>query len=212
MAKEIAVCENGAGAVAALAATTQITKYRREQGIWEVAGVLPISIGDIGAVADLRRAVARVMELLGGCRILVASSFIGAAAYHLERCGIHLWESPDADLFSLDDILSKDEADMDQSKTPEPKENFITDLGDGIYQVSLTEIQRQNGTVTSKQVLMPILSAGTFYELRIDCCHVPPWLEGELAGGRFDSRLESVSAGLSKFRLYLTRKTCAGGL
>ncbi|MDO9522484.1 MAG: Fe-only nitrogenase accessory AnfO family protein [Methanocorpusculum sp.] len=211
MAKEIAVCCEDTDAVATLSATTHIKKFRREQGVWELVGVLPITLGDISGIADLRKAVASILELLDGCKILVASSFIGAAAYHLERNGIHLWESLDADLFSLDDILSKDEADQDVSETVETKHNFVTYLGNGVYQISLTEIQRQNGTITSKQILMPILSAGTFYELQIDCCHIPPWLEGELAGERFDSRVEPLT-GSSKFRLFLTKKTCASGI
>jgi len=211
MAKEIAVCCTDTGEIAGLSTTTQIKKFRREQGVWEVVGILPIALGDISGIADLRKAVSSILELLDGCKILVASSFIGAAAYHLERNGIHLWESLDADLFSLDDILSKDEADQDVFETVETKHNFVTYLGNGVYQISLTEIQRQNGTITSKQILMPILSAGTFYELQIDCCHIPPWLEGELAGERFDSRVEPLT-GSSKFRLFLTKKTCANGI
>ncbi len=211
MAKEIAVCCKDTDTIAALSTTTQIKKFRREQGVWEVVGILPIALGDISGIADLRKTVASILELLDGCKIMVASSFIGEAAYHLERNGIHLWESLDADLFSLDDILSKDEADQDVSETAETKQTFVTDFGNGVYQISITEIQRQNGTITSKQILMPILSAGTFYELQIDCCHIPPWLEGELAGERFDSRVEPL-AGPSKYRLFLTKKTCATGI
>ncbi len=211
MAKEIAVCYKDTEEIATLSTTTQIKKFRREQGVWEVVGILPIVLGDISGIAELREAVASILELLDGCKILVASSFIGAAAYHLERESIHLWESLDAALFSLDDILSKDEADQDVCETAETKLNFVTNLGNGIYQISLTDIQRQNGTITSKQILMPILSAGTFYELQIDCCHIPPWLEGELAGDIYDFNIEPLS-GSSKYRLFLTKKTCVGGI
>jgi Fe-only nitrogenase accessory protein AnfO len=211
MAKEIAVCYKDTEEIATLSTTTQIKKFRREQGVWELVGFLPIVIKDLNGIAELREAVTSVLELLDGCRILVASSFIGAAAYHLEREGIHLWESLDADLFSLDDILSKDEADQDVCETTETKQNFVTDIGNGIYQISLTDIQRQNGTITSKQILMPILSAGTFYELQIDCCHIPPWLEGELAGDIYDFNVEPLP-GPSKYRLFLTKKTCTSGI
>ncbi len=210
MAKEIAVCETDLGVVAGLSETTQIKKYRREQGVWEVVGVLPIPLGDISGIADLRSAVDQIMMLLDGCRILAASSFVGAAAYHLERNGVRLWESADADPFSLDDILAKDETELEFADVSKPQESVVADLGNGVFQVSLTDVQRQNGMITSKQILMPILSSGAFYELRIDCCHVPPWLEGELAGDRFESRVEPL-AGPSKFRLFLTKKTCAGG-
>ena len=180
MAKEIAAFEDGKRMTTLLPQACCLQVYRKQEGIWRKERNLAVNLGEARGLSELRSRMAEILEFLGSCGIVVAEAFQGAALHELEKADISMWTVSGLAEPLLEMILAEEETAAQQSEQP-VKKPFPTleNRGDGRAYLSIVEIQRSGGGLTSKQVLMPILHQGAFTELEILCAHIPPWLEVE---------------------------------
>jgi Fe-only nitrogenase accessory protein AnfO len=194
MIKEIAVFVNEAGHTTSLYEPGKIVIYCKEAGCWQVARTADFMLQPGQGVKELRNQMATVLALLGKCKIFVAKSITGVAYFELEKMQVSVWEIPGNPEKFLDDVWTREEENemlsphQDNIQPPPLMEIFP-----GCFRISLTEIQTNSTGLTTKQVLMPVLSKGNFYSLEILCNHLPPWLELELEGGKYTAHTERIS-------------------
>ena len=194
MAREIGAFVDEAGRAAALSQPCSLRIFRRDRGQWRLDRSAPLNLADASGLADLRRRIAEIIAVFGDCKTALAAAFQGAALHELEKAGIELWEVDGDPEALLDTILFEAEkAAQEAEKEAMLPFPVLENLGEGRYSLSIAEVQRSSGGLTSKQVLLPILQQGSFRELVVICTHVPPWLEAEANSRGWQLRTEKTS-------------------
>ena len=193
MAREIGAFVDETGRAAALSQPCSLRIFRRDRGQWRLNRSAPMNLAEASGLSDLRRRMAEIIAVFGECKTALAAAFQGAALHELEKAGIELWEVDGEPAALLDTILFEEEKAAQQAdKSTALPFPVLENLGEGRYSLSIAEVQRSSGGLTSKQVLLPILQQGSFRELAIMCTHVPPWLEAEVNSRGWQLRTEKT--------------------
>ena len=180
MAKEIGAFVNADGMTTLLNKPCQLIIFRKQEGFWRIERKLALNLGEAGGLAELRVRVGEIIKFLAQCSIVLAEAFQGAALHELEKAGVALWEVAGEPEPLLDHILSEEEnSTQEQEQTAKIPFPVLENKGNGRYFISIAQVQRSGGALTSKQVLLPIVQQGSFQKLEVLCTHVPPWLEAE---------------------------------
>ena len=181
MGREVALFIDDRGHIGTPASAVRLNVYRRQQGVWRLERELPIQLDQVRDLAGMRAAVDGIVSFLAECRVVGAENFQGVILHGLEKAGVGLWEicgEPDDSM--LDQLWFGEE--NDKTGTGKPKEDVypvLENRGEGRLFISIAGTQRGSGSLTSKQVLYPMINQGNFCQLEILCIHVPPWLEAE---------------------------------
>ena len=193
MAREIGAFVDETGRAAALSQPCSLRIFRRDRGQWRLDRSASLNLADASGLADLRRRMVEIIAVFGECKTAMAAAFQGAALHELEKAGIELWEVDGDPAALLDTILFEEEKAAQQAdKATTLPFPVLENLGEGKFSLSIAEVQRSGGGLTSKQVLLPILQQGSFRELAIMCTHVPPWLEAEANSRGWQLRTEKT--------------------
>ena len=180
MAKEIGAFVGEDGMMTLLKQPCRLIIYCKKESVWRMERCLAVNLAEAGGLAELRIRMGEIIAFLAECSAVMAESFQGAALHELEKAGIGLWEVSGQPEPLLDYILSEEEnAAPAKNQTTTTLFPALENKGEGCYFISIAEVQRSGGGVTSKQVLLPILQQGAFRELEVRCTHAPPWLEAE---------------------------------
>lgn len=182
MVKEIAVCVNEAGHTVPLTEAGKVVVYRRERAVWAKQREHIVVLVPQQGLAGLRRSMAELLAVIGDCKIFAGLAVSGVPYFEFEKAGISVWEVEGRPENFLEDVWEQEEAAAASPLTVvKPSvESFIEEVRAGCYQVDLKRVQQTAASVTSKQVLLPLVRKGNFTCLTIICKHVPPWLEAEL--------------------------------
>lgn len=207
MAKAVGVFINDAGVAASLYEQGVLRVYHKRQGGWLVAKEMNFGLDQNLNIREMRGRMTDALSFLGDCKIFVARSVVGVPYFELEKEHISVWEFEGKPLEFLDYISQQEAAAEIAVKE---QENRVVPLpletAPGCYQISIKDLQEGNGGVTSKQVLLPFIRKGGFYELTVTCGHIPPWLELELASGNFATVIEKK--GEHEIKVIITKKCC----
>ena len=195
MAKEIAAFVDANGSATLLSTACCLQVYRKQEASWRKERSVEVALGDAKGLGELRSRMAEIIDFLGSCDTVVAEAFQGAALHALEKANVGMWEITGRPEASFDSILSEEEdithTNEEPARRPLP---VLENKGDGRAYISIVEVQRSGGGLTSKQVLLPILHQGAFKELEILCAHVPPWLEAEAANRKWRCSTQKTAA------------------
>lgn len=191
---EIAVLIGANGETAPIQAPGEIQVYQYTCNTWEMCRSMPFAIESARGLSGMREYLHTVIEFMGECRTFVGYSVSGLPFFELEKAGFTIWEIFGYPFDFLDDILKSQDAEtfttpVQESARP-PK---LKEISPGCFSISLKDIQNCSGFITSKQVLLPILSRPNFNTLEIICSHVPPWLEVKILNGEIDATVEKNS-------------------
>lgn len=207
MAQDIAVCIGDNGATSSLYDASAIAIYHKEQGCWQAGREKKIALDKQGGMAVLRQQMAEIIHFLGGCKIFVGWAVVGVPYFELEKIQCSIWEFEGVPLSFLDYVLAQEENKL--ANLPSSTSSTIPvpiERENGDFYISIKEVQENGGGITSKQVLMPILRQGKFYNLEVLCNHVPPWLEVELKDGNLASRVEKRTP--TESYIYISKRGC----
>lgn len=195
MAFDIAVYLSADGETASLGDPGRLVLYRRRKGYWGAFREKDFSPVGAGGMKELRRLMGEVLEFMDGCRVFVGNTVTGIPYFELEKSNCAVWEMQGKPRDFLDYILAREEEEHRREEksavvvVPVPEET-----GPGCYRISIKEIQENNTGVTSKQVLLPFLHQGNFYELKVLCNHIPPWLEAEFMTGKLCGEFNKIGS------------------
>ncbi|WP_425061436.1 hypothetical protein SCACP_34360 [Sporomusa carbonis] len=208
MTMAIAVHTGTKGESTVISDPGMIRIFRKRQGMWHIEREQAFQLVQDKGLREMRRQMAGLIEYLGECKVFVASTVTGVPYYELEKAGLSVWEYKGKPVEFLDYILEKEEEAAEQdTKTPAAVVIPTPEhLGNGFYKISIKEIQESESGITTKQVLMPFLRRGSYYQLEVLCNHVPPWLEAEAMTGNLCYESEKIAPG--EVRLILRKQVC----
>lgn len=209
MAFDIAVYVGENGVTTSLNDPGKLVVYRKKQGRWKACREKEFSPVTAEGMSGLRRMMGEVLKFMGECRIFVGHTVTGIPYFELEKSRCTVWEMQGKPGEFLDYIMDREEEEEQrlEKKSPPVVVPVPVEVGEGRYQVSIKKIQDSGGGITSKQVLQPFLRRGSFYELEVECSHVPPWLEAEFASGTLKG--EVLSSGRDEIKLVISKKCCS---
>lgn len=205
MIKKIAVYLGFAGQTVPFTEPGNIIIYEKRKGVWRNESQMAFSLNQYRGLAEIRKRVNDLINFLGDCKIFVAKTITGASYYQLEKAGCSVWEYSGRPSEFMDFILDKEEEVEMENDTlpviPEPEA-----FGNGLYRINLKPVQELDLGVSTKQVLLPFLRRGDYYQLEIICNHLPPWLEAELLFSKLAFRCDKNVPG----EVYVTinKKVC----
>ncbi|MTI80362.1 MAG: nitrogenase [Firmicutes bacterium] len=210
MSRDIAVYVNETGVTSSLYENGKVVVYKKIQGKWKVLREKEFITNESLTIKDLRIKMKDVLEFLNECKVFVGLSVTGVPYFELEKADYSIWEFEGNPVSFLNYILDEEEknqlqVDMENS-TDDNTLITPTETSNGHYRISLKEIQENNVGVTSKQVLLPFLRKGEFYEMEVICNHIPPWLEAEFMNDKFYGNYERISE--DEIRFIITKKSC----
>ncbi len=204
MKREIGVLLGVDGRTAALDGECRLCVFQKSMGQWRELRSLAVTIDAGLGLKGLRHSIRSLVDFLQDCRIFVGLSVTGVLYYELEKLGCSVWEMSGVAAEFLDEVMTKEEENQQQAATAEsrPAAPELMDLGNGRYRISVKEIQESGNGLTSKQVLVPLLRQRAFVELTIECAHVPPWLECDLASGTLHGKIDKLGPKDSVITIY----------
>ena len=209
MARDIAVFVGEDGNATSLYEKGKIIIFQKRQGKWKKLREKTFTIDKSLSLKELRAVMTEAMIFLADCKIFVGQSLVGVPYFELEKAGFSIWEFDGQPMEFLDYVLEKEEeAQINGAKEEVEPLPVPVDLGNGHYSINLKKIQQNNSGFTSKQVLMPFVKQGKFYQLEIICSHIPPWLEMMLQEGNLIGVIEKISPGETKVTISKTCHQC----
>ncbi|MFZ7104290.1 MAG: Fe-only nitrogenase accessory AnfO family protein [Peptococcaceae bacterium] len=176
----IAVYVGENGETVSLSEKGKLVVFAKQQEAWHKLREKSFELEKITSLKHLRLKMDEIITFLGDCNIFVGNSVVGIPYYMLEKAQKNVWECMGKPLEFINDILEKEEAANLSENMQEPVQVNIVpvEISPGNYRISLKEIQKAKGQLTSKQVLIPFLQKGEFTSLEILGNHVPMWLSG----------------------------------
>ncbi len=183
---QIAVLEDEQGHVSAFERGGVIRLYEKQENGWAKLRELPYQTHGIDQPSAFRSQLDAVCAWLLPCTILAAQRFRGTYRVVFERHTVSMWEMEGfqgmaAENF-LNDIASYHAQPVLCAAQGLKEDEVIkpAQWKDGYYSIDLTEVMKHRTSVNSQQILLAFFKETAFYELRIQCEHIPKWFEREL--------------------------------
>lgn len=177
----IAVLVGEEGQVVRIEEMTGIKVFSKEEKEWHMVKEIPFKMKDISQIKEIRKSFNQVISLIEECKIVVGQKIDGIAYHVFEAAGFDLFEVDGEPLMFLDEIMKEIEEERytreKQKERIKQEEDYLVKIKEGHYRVDLGLVQKKNGQLSSKQILLPILEQGGFETLEIKCEHMPPWIE-----------------------------------
>lgn len=130
--------------------------------------------------ASVREAAEKLVALLEECQTVAFGEITGIPYTVFDHAGLQIFSIPDDSQKTLEGI-AQDINEVQQEKLE--KRNAASSIAPietetpGVYTLDLLKIQELNPELSSKKVLMEFLQTTPFMELKVNCAHVPPWIE-----------------------------------
>lgn len=184
------------GSPSTVEACTAVLLFSRSEGAWRLKEEIPWHLTAGEDPLEMRDQVRSLILELYDCRIVVASRLTGLAYHIFDRMGFQIFEAEAIGAALLESILSDVlAAGAEQEEEDDPAGPVPCD-DQGRYCLDLIALQRKRPEISSKRALGDFLKNNrNFYELKLLCSHVPPWLETKLPGLRLDWRAEQLEDG-----------------
>lgn len=181
----IAVLLNGNGETCSWLDDGEIKLYKRENQEWIESKSLPYSISTNSNIINIRKNLSDLVEKLDDCKVLVAKEVSGQLFSILESYFFNVYELNGTPSNFLESVLISETKLQKEEKllASQASNKFFPEKIDnyGNYTIDLKKLLQEDGTVSSKQILIPFLKDEKFESLEVVCDHVPKWFDRELA-------------------------------
>ena len=179
--------------------------YKKEPDGWSLADTASFPPVPAGTVGETRMGMKEILPLAEGADAVCCLEITGIPFAEFDRAGYCIFSVDTVNDQTLDGILEDIEASDEKKrlrdeiiKNARPAETEEP----GIYVLDLIMLQKECPEISSKKALREFLDTVPFLELRIDCAHIPPWLEQE---ERFELKSQP---GDGAVHVVLTKKQC----
>ena len=172
----IAVFMNEEGVPASLASARKLCVYEKDNDTWSDVQEIYVKFGIISDITELRGEVQKLAAKLGDCRIAAGNRMSGIIFRELGHHGFSIFEIDDISPSIFDGIL-QDTREAEQSDNSTVVLQPVETDTPGVFTFDLIGYQQQFPERSSKQALKEFLQQTPFYELKLTCSHLPPWLE-----------------------------------
>ncbi|NTW70830.1 MAG: hypothetical protein HGA49_01130 [Eubacteriaceae bacterium] len=175
---KVALCLSSEDRLESFIEGNKINIYEMDQGKWQLNQHIPYSLEKINSIEDMRYEIKSIADLAKDCRVLIARKISGIFYTVFETAGFDIWEMAGTPKEALDSFSLTDNQEKELKRG---KSEIFRDLGEGCYEINLTEGMRKDKNATSKSLLLPFLKNGRFFKINVICSHVPPWFDAKLS-------------------------------
>jgi len=179
--------------------------YEKGQNGWSLLDTASFPPVPAETIRETRRGMKEILPLAEGADAICSREITGIPFAEFDRAGYCIFsvDTVNDQTFNgiLEDIEASDEKKRIRDeiiKNARPAETEEP----GIYVLDLIMLQKECPEISSKKALREFLDTVPFLELRIDCSHIPTWLERE---ERFKLKAQS---GDGAVHVVLTKKQC----
>lgn len=179
--------------------------YEKGKDGWSLADTASFSPIPAGTIRETRMGMKEVLPLAGEADAICCGEITGIPFAEFDRAGYCIFSVDAVNDQTLDGILEDIEASDEKKRI---REEIIKNARPaeteepGVYVLDLIMLQKECPEISSKKALREFLDTVPFLELRIDCAHIPPWLERE---ERFELKSQSRDGAV---HMVLTKKQC----
>lgn len=181
----IAVLLNNNGETCSWLDNGIIKLYKKRDEKWIELKSFEYSISTDTNIINLRKNLSELVEKLDDCKIFVAKEVSGQLFSILEAYFFNVYELNGAPDNFLDSVLiSEQKLHKEELLLASQAANkFFPEKIDkyGNYTIDLKKLLQEDGTISSKQILIPFLKEEAFESLEVVCDHVPKWFDRELS-------------------------------
>lgn len=182
----IAVLLNNAGETGSWLDDGTIKLYKRIDQEWLESKSLEYSVSNSTTIINLRNSLSTLVEQLDDCKIFVAKEISGQLFSILEAYFFNFYELNGIPSSFLDSVLISEEKLHKEELllASQAANKFFPEAIDkfGNYTINLKKLLQEDGTISSKQILIPFLKDEVFESLEVVCDHIPKWFDRELSG------------------------------
>lgn len=156
-----------------------IYQYEKKDNKWIINKEIIVNFDDVNTLDEIRYMFGAIIKELVECKIVVVKKALGIGYSMFYGEDFSIWECNGRPEEILDLVIGKElEHEEDEVKARLDKKMLeISEVDDNKYYLDLIKLQREKPEVSSKMALLPFLDKNKFEELKVHCCHVPPWLE-----------------------------------
>jgi len=193
--------------LSAIEECTQVLLFDKKDSTWNVIKEMPFELEN-GSPSEVRDSVRSLILELGNCSVVVAKSIAGIP-YHVFDCmGFSIFEADSLSDELLDELI--EDVEMEKKHNNEKSEAIepVAVDNENRWFMDLIALQENHPKISSKQALRPFLQKKNFFELKIVCSHVPPWLDVELPAMRLGYLIESKKEG--RIEAIISNALCKG--
>jgi len=207
----IAVLLNNNGETSSWLDSGIIKVYERRNEEWIESKSLPYCISTNTNIVSLRKYLSELVEKLDKCRIFVSKEVSGQLFSILEANFFNVYEINGLPDTFLDSILASEEKHQKEEHllASQAENKFFPEQIDkfGNYTIDLKKLLQEDGTVSSKQILIPFLKEEKFESLEVVCDHVPKWFDRELSDMGYNSHTITRKDGNISSTIYPKRNS-----
>lgn len=178
-----------------------IAIYQKKDGSWVKTEEIHNYFKERDSMFQMREFLHQLIQELKDCRILVATIITGIPYMILDKEGFFLCEAKNQSEQLLEEI-SYDYSSMLQEKqkiscmsvSDYPTSPYET-KEKGIFELDIRKLQEYHPQISTKKAIIPFLKQKKFYQLKIYCNHIMPWLEHDLSMKAFSYEANKLDKG-----------------
>jgi hypothetical protein len=179
--------------------------FQEDNGLWNQLDENYVNMNPETGIGAYREDIKKLIECLADCRIAAGPQFSGVLYRELDNSGFSIFEAQDFSPETLDGILRDlEKAGTEEATTAKAPKCPVETETPGVFYFDFIRLQETFPEMSSKQALRSFLETTPFYELRLKCAHVPPWLEA----GPYEMTTES---GDDSTMAIIRKKQCGRG-
>ncbi|TQL16739.1 Fe-only nitrogenase accessory protein AnfO [Zymomonas mobilis] len=198
---KIAVYLNDKDEVATFREKGSVRLYESSDGRWRAEKEIPFSLVGVTTLGGIRQALLDLVPKLEDCTTFLSGDINGIAYVFLrDELGFSIWKSEGSLEEQINIVAQKEKearaiaklkgdcskgccstgkkkhSDAEKSECPPDMTPFLVKTNDkGDYTLSLIEVMKQNPSLNSREILIPIMEDFPFRKLEILCDHLPKW-------------------------------------
>lgn len=182
---KIAIFVNDAGQLVGIHEQGFLQLFDKPSGFWVKESELAVALNPEMSLAEVRSGLRNLLDGMNGCKVILTGPLMGASLAMLKDLRLEVFSGNGLGLDLLDDVAfascnatsSPPELAPAEAEPPVP----VQRTAEGYVEVNLLELLKHGPAHPSRTVLLPILEARDFQQLKIICDHKPRWLDAELA-------------------------------
>lgn len=198
---KIAVYLNDKDEVATFREKGSVRLYESSDGKWRAEKEIPFSLVDVTTLGGIRQVLLDLVPKLEDCTTFLSGDINGIAYVFLrDELGFAIWKSEGSLEEQINIVAQKEQearaiaklkgdcskgcCSTGKKKHSNAEKNecqpdmvpFLVKTNDeGDYTFSLIEVMKQNPSLNSREILIPIMEDFPFRKLEILCDHLPKW-------------------------------------
>lgn len=183
---KIAIFVNDSGQLVGIHEQGFLQLFDKPAGFWVKESEVAVALNPGMSLAEVRSDLRNMLDGMNGCKVILTGPLMGASLAMLKDLRLEVFSGNGLGLDLLDEVAFAScnaSAVGAPAPTDAPAEPPVTihRTAEGHVEVNLLELLKHGPAHPSRTVLLPILEARDFQQLKIICDHKPRWLDAELA-------------------------------